>query len=310
METIPGIEALPDPRVRSPVVTWGVFDGVHVGHRKVLDTVAGLARRKGVSSVAVTFDRHPEEVVSGRSVPLLTTLRERLRLIGEIGVDFCVVLGFTRELSGMDAGEFIRTVVAGKLRASGVVLGHDSRFGRGRGGDIGTLIGLARDLGMDVCGCDPVLLDGRPVSSSLIRELLAEGRLDEARRMLGRPPSITGAVVAGRRRGSGLGFPTANLELRGRCVLRRGVYVVEALLDGAAYRGVANVGVRPTFRSEGEDMLEVHMLGYGGGDLYGRTLEVRFLARMRDEKTFEDAETLRGQIERDIAAARGLKRLT
>ncbi len=307
MEILTGLETLPDPRIRAPIVTWGVFDGVHRGHRKVLEAVLGWARRDGVSSVILTFDRHPEEILTGRPVPLLTSLEERLRLIGKLGIDFGLVLNFTPEFSAMTAEEFVRDVVAGRLRASGVVLGHDSRFGRGRGGDFEALSRLGRGLGLEVCDSDPEVVGGRPVSSSLIREAVAAGRLEEARRLLGRPLSTAGPVVRGDRRGSGIGFPTANLELRDGVRPPRGVYAVEALLDGTAYRAVANFGTRPTFRPGGAELLEGHLLDYAGGDLYGRALEVRFLSRIRDERKFPDAGALKEQIGKDIAAARGLR---
>ena len=222
MEILPGLDALPDPRLRSPVVTWGVFDGVHAGHRRVLETLIGWARAEGVSAVVVTFDRHPVEVLRGVSVPLISPLAERLRLLGEKGVDAVLVLNFTKEFARTTADAFIRDVIAGGLRARGVVLGHDSRFGRDRAGDLSTLEALSRDLGLAVKRCDPELFEGRPVSSSLIRELIFAGRLSDARRLLGRPPSVIGTVVRGDRRGASIGIPTASVWSRSpRCAISR-----------------------------------------------------------------------------------------
>jgi riboflavin kinase/FMN adenylyltransferase len=308
METLPGLEALPDPRIRAPVVTWGVFDGVHVGHRKVLGDVLARAARKNASSVVLTFDRHPAEVLTGCPVPLLTSLDDRLRLLGGFGIDFCVVLRFTREFSRKTAEDFVREVVSGALRATGVVLGHDSRFGRDRGGDFEALARLGKDLGLEVCRSDPEWVDGRPVSSSLIREAVAAGRIEEAGRLLGRPFAVVGPVVRGDRRGSGIGFPTANLELGEAVCPSSGVYVADARVDGGVCRAVANLGTRPTFRPGGPELLEVHLLDFPGGDLYGRTIEVRFLARLRDEQKFSGVEDLRRQIERDAEAARSYPR--
>ncbi|MBV8880173.1 MAG: bifunctional riboflavin kinase/FAD synthetase [Planctomycetaceae bacterium] len=304
MEILSGLESLPEPRLRSPIVTWGVFDGVHRGHRRVLSQVLAWARAEGVSSALVTFDRHPEEVLRGRKVPLVTPLGERLRLLGELGLDYCVVLNFTLEFSKTSAEEFIRGIVAGRMKAKGIVLGHDSRFGKDRTGDLDFLTRLGRDVGLEVRHSEPELFEGRPVSSSLIREAVAAGRLEQAAYLLGRPPSVYGTVVRGDRRGSQLGFPTANLELHHAVRPAAGVYAADVPLDGKLYRAVVNIGIRPTFRENGAEAIEAHLLDYGGGDLYGRHLEVRFLARLRDEQKFDGPDSLKRQISADILKAR------
>lgn len=304
MEILSGLESLPDPRLRSPIVTWGVFDGVHRGHRRVIEQVLTWARAGGVSSAVATFDRHPEEVLRGTKVPLVTPLGERLRLIGALGVDFCVVLNFTLEFSKTSADEFIRGIVAGRMGARGIVLGHDSRFGRDRAGDLEFLSRLGRDVGLEVRRSDPELFQGRPVSSSLIREAIFAGRLEDAAFLLGRPPSVIGTVVRGERRGTALGFPTANLELHHAVRPPTGVYAAEVPLEGRIYRAVVNIGTRPTFRQNGSETIEVHLLDYAGGDLYGRIVEVRFLSRIRDERKFDGPEGLKRQIAADIDVAR------
>ena len=304
MEILSGLDSLPDPGLRSPIVTWGVFDGVHRGHRKVIEQVLSWARVEGVSSAVVTFDRHPEEVLRGKKVPLVSPLGERLRLIGALGVDFCLVLNFTLEFSKTTADEFIRGVVAGRMGAKGIVLGHDSRFGRDRTGDLEFLTRLGRDVGLDVRRSDPELFQGRPVSSSLIREAIFAGKLEDATFLLGRPPSVIGTVVRGARRGSTLGFPTANLELHHAVRPPTGVYAAEVPLEGRVHRAVVNIGTRPTFQQNGAEVIEVHLLDYSGGDLYGRVAEVRFLKRIRDEKKFDGPEALKRQISADIDVAR------
>ncbi len=304
MEILSGLAALPDPRLRTPVVTWGVFDGVHLGHRRVLETLVAWARAEGVPSVVVTFDRHPVEVLRGVRVPLISPLGERLRLLGEQGVDAVLVLNFTLEFSKTPAEAFIREVVAGALRARGVVLGHDSRFGKDREGDLATLEAQSRGLGLSVRRCDPEIFEGRPVSSSLVRDLIFAGRLDEARRLLGRSPSVIGTVVRGDRRGSAIGIPTANLELHHAVRPPGGVYAAEVPLDGRLHRAVVNIGTRPTFQEGGVETIEAHLLDYAGGDLYGRVVEVRFLGRLRDEKRFDGVEALKAQIAEDIARAK------
>ena len=306
MEILPGLEALPEPRLRSPIVTWGVFDGVHRGHRRVLSQVLAWARTEGVSSALVTFDRHPEEVLRGIRVPMVTPLGERLRLLGDLGLDFCLVLNFTLEFSKTTAEEFVRDLVAGRMGAKGIVLGHDSRFGKDRAGDIDFLTRLGRDVGLEVRHSEAEIFEGRPVSSSLIREAVLSGRLSQATYLLGRPPSVYGTVVKGDRRGTPLGFPTANLELHHAVRPPGGVYAAEVPLDGRVYRAVVNIGTRPTFRKDGAEVIETHLLDYGGGDLYGRNLEVRFLSRIRDEQKFDGPDSLRKQISSDILKARGI----
>lgn len=304
MEILSGLEAIPDPRLRDPVVTWGVFDGVHRGHRRVLDTVVGWARDKGVPAVVITFDRHPSEVLTGRPVPMVSPLAERLRLISETGIDFCLILNFTLEFSRTSAEAFIRDIVGERLRARGIVLGHDSRFGRDRAGDLEVLESIGRDLGIDVKRCEPDSRNGRPVSSSLVREAILGGRLDEARALLGRSPSVFGTGIPGARRGTGIGFPTANLRLSNAVRPPAGVYAAEVRVGETEYRGVVNVGRRPTFEEGGAEMVEVHLLDYPGGDLYGRVLEVRFLDRVREEKKFDSADALVEQIRRDVEFVR------
>jgi riboflavin kinase/FMN adenylyltransferase len=304
MELLSGPDSLPDPRIQSPVVTWGVFDGVHRGHRRVVTGLLDWARAEGVSSVVLTFDRHPAEVLTGRPMPLISPLGERIRLIGELGVDFLVVLNFTPEFSRLSADEFIRDLVARRLRARGIVLGHDSRFGRDRAGDPAMLAAIGRETGLQVRQAEPEIHEGRPVSSTLVREAVFAGRLDVAAYLLGRAPSLIGTVVRGDRRGSAIGVPTANLELHHSVRPPNGVYAADVALEGRVRRAVVNLGRRPTFKEGGPETIEVHLLDFPARDLYGRVLEVRFLARIRDEMKFDGIDALKARIAKDIEAAR------
>jgi riboflavin kinase/FMN adenylyltransferase len=306
MELLSGPESLPDPRLQSPIVTWGVFDGVHRGHRKVVGQALDWARAEGVSCCVVTFDRHPEEVLSGRRVPLISPLAERQRLLGGLGVDFLLVLNFTLEFSKTSPDAFIRDLVAGRLGARGIVLGHDSRFGRDRAGNLELLERIGLGLGLQVRRSEPELHQGRPVSSTLVRDAVFAGRLDEAAYLLGRAPSVIGSVVRGDRRGTALGIPTANLELHHTVRPPAGVYAAEALLEGRAWNAVVNIGRRPTFKAGEAEVLEVHLLDFPPRDLYGRVLEVRFRSRLRDERAFGGVDALREQIGKDIAGARAV----
>ncbi|MBI2930906.1 MAG: bifunctional riboflavin kinase/FAD synthetase [Planctomycetes bacterium] len=303
-----GLESTPDPRLAGSVVTWGVFDGVHRGHRQVLATLTSWARERGAPAVVVTFDRHPAEVLRGIEVPLVCPLEERLDLIGGCGVDVTLVLSFTKAFAQNTAEGFVAEIIVGRVRAKAILLGHDSHFGKDRAGDYDFLKGIGERLGVEVRACEPLLHRGRPMSSSLVREAVAAGRLDEASELLGRPFSLHGVVVAGDGRGRSIGVPTANLELRHKVRPPGGVYAVWVLTGGGTWPGVANIGTRPTFIAGGSENVEVHLLDYSGEALYGRELEVRFVARLRDERKFAGVEDLRRQIREDIAAARALLR--
>ncbi len=303
MEILSGLASLPDSRLKNSWVTWGVFDGVHRGHQKVIQMLLQLSGEN--PSVVLTFDRHPLEVLQGVSVPLVTPLEERLLLIERLGVDFLLLFPFTREFSQTGAEEFIRNVIVDGIGASGILLGHDSHFGKGRKGDFGYLEKLGRDLGVEVESCQPEAREGRPMSSTLIREKIHAGNMKESTELLGRPFRLDGVVVPGDRRGTGLGFPTANLELKGDLCPPFGVYAVDAVVSGKTYRGAANLGTRPTFYKEGAPaLLEVHLIDYEGGELYGAPMEVRFLRRIRDELKFDSVDDLKERMVSDIAAAR------
>jgi len=287
--------------LRGGVVTWGVFDGVHRGHAKVIDSLTAWAGDLGAPSLVITFDRHPAEVLRGTPVPLVCPLVERVQLIAARRVKAIFVLPFTVEFSHTTAEEFVRDIIHAKLGAAAVLLGHDSHFGKDRQGDLPTLQKLATDLGMQVRACEPERRDGRPLSSSMVRDAVRAGNLAEAAEILGRPFALYGTVVTGEGRGSKIGIPTANVELEHDLRPPRGVYAVEVPVDGYPYVGGANLGLRPTFHPEGaKETLEVHLLDYGGPPLVGRSIEVRLRERVRDEKKFSGPEELVSQIRSDL----------
>lgn len=297
---------LPDRSLVTPVVTWGVFDGVHVAHQKVLRQVVQEAQLRRASSVVITFDRHPQEVLHNRLVPLITTLRDRLALIEAQGIDACVVIEFTRDFAKTTARQFVDEIIKGRLNASFVVLGYDSRFGRDREGDFEMLEKLSRDLGMGVKRCAVELFQGRPVGSSLIRELVSQGQIEAGNRLLGRPYTITGKVVAGDARGKTIGIPTANVEPDQKLWPGFGVYAADCSLGPQRYRAVVNIGRRPTFANATQaPTFEVHLIGYTGPDFYGERLRIDLLYRIRDERKFDSVEHLVRQIREDIERAKG-----
>jgi riboflavin kinase/FMN adenylyltransferase len=303
MRIVRGLESVP-PESRPSAVALGVFDGVHVGHRAILGTALTRARADGLEAVACTFDPHPMEVLQPDRAPRpITTLEERLALIGETGIDTVVVLTFTRELAAVEPEAFVKEVLLERLRAREVVVGYNHRFGRGARGDARLLQELAPRMGFQAHVVPPMTVEGTPVSSSEIRAALQRGDVTRAARDLGRPYSIAGLVTSGAGRGRTLGFPTANIESERPVLVARGVYRGRVLIDDTAHPAVVNVGVRPTF---GETTLavEAHLLDFSG-DLYGRRVRLEFLERLREEMRFSSVEALKAQVARDIESARG-----
>lgn len=300
-----------DPFPPGPPVyaAFGVFDGVHLGHRKVLGDLVAWARSEQGRAVVVTFRRHPHSVISGRRPPFLTALQHRLELFSEIGVDVSVVLAFDEKLAAMEPEDFARELLSGWLGARGVVVGYDQRFGKAGRGDALLMRRMGEELGFEVRQEPPFVIEGRIVSSTAIREAIQRGNLREASLMLGRPVSVLGRVVHGQGKGRDLGCPTANLDLRGELHLPEGVYLGRALLAGREHGAVINIGRRPSFGANGleyidrEPVVEAHLLGFDD-DLYGKEVEVQFLEKLRDEKRFGASEELREQLRRDMRLAR------
>jgi riboflavin kinase/FMN adenylyltransferase len=281
-------------------MTLGVFDGVHIGHQKVLRDLVAWARSTDGEGVVVTFDRHPESVIRHQGPLMITSLRHRLVLFESLGVDVCIVLKFDAALAAMPAETFVREIIHGWVKARGVIWGFDCRFGRGAEGDLRLLERLAPECGFQVCSVEPVKVGGVVVKSTEIREAILRGDLRTAGQMLGRPFSLLGTVVHGDHRGRTLGFPTANLDLHHEARPPRGVYSSRVALDGRDYRAITCVGLRPTFegRTPLREVVETHVLDFDR-DLYGRDIEVRFVGRLRDERKFPSADVLIEQMKRD-----------
>jgi riboflavin kinase / FMN adenylyltransferase len=304
VRTIHGTAGLAPERFRRPVVTIGVFDGVHRGHRVVLARTREMAARVGGEVVVLTFHQHPRAITQGKAPPLVTSLPHRLHLLAREGVDTTVVLRFDEELREMEADRFVDDVLVAGIGVRGVVAGHDTHFGHHRRGDVELLRRVLGPRGIPVEATEPVrLADGTVVSSSAIREAVARGDLALSERLLGRAPALFGTVVHGDGRGRSIGFPTANLDLDGELAPNHGVYGAAVELDGRTWPALVNVGSRPTFHTDGAEVVEVHVLGWSG-DLYGRVLEVFVLGRVRGERRFASVQALQEQIERDAATLR------
>ncbi len=294
-----------EPSPRGSVVSIGVFDGVHRGHRAILEANVARSTELGAEPTVVTFRRHPKRVLLGRAPRMLTTLDHRLELFRRAGIEHAVVLTFDEELRSISAEEFTARHLVKDLGARAFVLGFDSKFGHGRRGTPELLTGL----GHDVHVVDKVVLRDRAVSSTAIREAVELGDLSGAAEMLGRPVSVVGHVVHGEARGRELGFPTANLDLHHELHPPVGVYVcrVEILDEGAheLLGAVANIGYRPTVEGTRPEvpLVEVHLFDFAG-DLYGRRLELQFVQRLRGEKRFDGLDALRAQIEADCRKGR------
>lgn len=297
-------ESLPS---RSAVAV-GVFDGVHLGHQRLLHQLVEMASSLQAVPAIVTFANHPDQLLHGEAPPLLVSVPHRLRLLRRAGVERLVLLTFEPRLQNMTAREFAERVLVKSLRARGLLLGYDSAIGKDRAGTPQAFRELGDELGFEVHTGTPFEVDGQPVSSTAIRRAIAAGDLALAHRYLGRFPGAFGTVVHGDARGKQLGFPTANLVPHPAVLPPPGVYAVEAIVDGTAWPAAANLGTRPTFAGDrAQTLLEVHLLGFEG-DLYGRELEVTFRRLLRPERRFANADELRAQIHRDVAAVRELLR--
>ena len=288
---------------RPTVLTLGVFDGLHLGHQLVMRTVVERARELNAVPTVITFDPHPRAVLHPESAPpLLQTLDQKVEGFGVLGIQQTIVVRFTEEFSMISASDFLRDVVKERLQAKEVYLGKGFAFGHNREGNIDLLTRVGSELGFVAGEVPEICLRGRRVSSSRIRELLAQGKVNLARRMLGRPYGVEGFVERGAERGHQLGFPTANLHPHNRVIPRNGVYVTGTLIEGQWHRSVTNVGVRPTFGVETEPSVETFVMKWVG-DLYGDVVRVRFLRRLRDERKFGSIGELKAQIEKDVARA-------
>jgi riboflavin kinase / FMN adenylyltransferase len=290
------------PYSRNSVITVGTFDGVHLAHQNIISTVVDKAKLRRGKSIIVTFDPHPREVLSNTqsNLGLLTTLDERVELCSKLGVDWFYVINFDHNFSQLSFRAFITQYLVNGLGLDVIIEGYDHHWGRGREGNIESLFQLGNDFGFKVIKVDPFLFDGRPVNSSLIRKSLDNGSIEDAALLLGRPYSIKGKVVAGDRRGHLLGYPTANIELNNvrKLVPKNGIYFVRVALRNVKYFGMASIGERPTFHSDGKRTIEVNILNFNQ-DIYGSEIQIELLKRLRDEIKYDSAEKLIEQMNLD-----------
>jgi riboflavin kinase/FMN adenylyltransferase len=291
------------PTGREPMfATVGNFDGVHLGHRAILKSVVEAAKGRSAPSLLISFEPHPMAVVApSRRPKLIQTRRQKLESLEATGLDGVLLLPFDRELAALTGEEFFGSFLAARIRFASVHVGQTFRFGRARGGDLRLLETIGAEQGFSVVAVPPVTIDGETVSSSAIRAAIEDGNVAKAKAMLGRPFALTGEVVRGEGRGRLLEFPTANLAVENETIPSRGVYITETMAFASRFPSITNVGVRPTFGGTTLSV-ESHLLDVDE-DLYGERIEVRFLARLRDEMKFPGPSELADQIARDQAAA-------
>jgi riboflavin kinase/FMN adenylyltransferase len=303
MTVVYKLEDLRKP-LKNPVLTIGNFDGVHRGHLALFDKVKERAKALDGQSAVMTFEPHPVQVMKPGSGPrLITPTPQKLELIEKAGIEVLLCLRFTKEFAAIGARDFVKDLLVDRIGVKELVVGYDYTFGHNREGNISLLREMGDQLGFVVHLVGPVHVNHTLVSSTSIRNLVQEGRLDEAKVLIGRDYQLQGKVVKGHNRGGRLlGFPTANLQIKDELLPRVGVYAVTVVIDGKMYNGVTSVGYNPTF-GDTPLTVETHVLEFSG-DLLGKTIQLNFLKRLRDEKTFRSIEELSEQISRDIRQAK------
>ncbi|MEA3329028.1 MAG: bifunctional riboflavin kinase/FAD synthetase [Candidatus Omnitrophota bacterium] len=309
MQVIKGLDKI-KRKFKKPIVTIGTFDGVHIGHQKIITEVKKRAELTGGTSVVITFDLHPLRVINFEgSPPLLTSMEHKMKLLDDMGVKKCLLLKFKRDFFTLTPEEFVKKTLVESLKVNEIFLGNNYCFGRGKSGDIKLMQALAEKYSFYLHKMKLIKLNGNIVSSSLIRSFLKQGKLNQAARFLGRPFSILGQVVKGSKRGRLIGYPTANLKPYHEVIPPGGVYAVKVSLGRRLYNAIINIGSRPTFEFiDGENIepiIEVHIFDFNSS-LYGRELEVVFAGKIRNERRFSGKEELIRQIRLDEARARRL----
>jgi riboflavin kinase/FMN adenylyltransferase len=290
---------------RGASVAIGNFDGVHRGHRALIREAKAEARAKRVPSAVMVFEPHPREFFQPNEVQFrLTTLKRKLAIFEKLGLDLVFVEPFDAELAALPAEAFIERVLVAGLGATHVVIGYDFYFGHKRGGNPELMVRAGEELGFGVTVMPPIAEDGEAFSSSAVRLHLAQGDVKGVTHMLGEPWRVSGKVIGGAKRGTGMGFPTANLPMPKGTTLGHGIYAVRAHLDGMAYDAAAYLGTRPTF-DDGQPVLEVFLFDFNG-DIYGREIEIEFVDFIRGDRRFRSVEELVAQMEADIAQAKAV----
>ena len=292
---------------RKVCLAIGMFDGVHLGHQQVLLQAVRAASQNNAISVAITFDQHPANIISqGQAPAIIQTQAQRIRTIELLGIEAILIIKFDQDFSLKTGESFIQELSQGFGSIHSICVGKDFMFGHNRDGNFKSLQRLGQKLGFISYGLPSVMLDGQKISSTRIRTALHEGKLDEAKKMLGRKFSIEGLVIKGDGKGREIGFPTANLDTKGLIIPPNGVYAAHARLNGKSFKSVVNIGIRPTINKTSSLLqVETHLLEFNN-EVYGQVIEIEFISRLRDEILFNSIEELKKQISSDINHAKNL----
>ncbi len=292
---------------KKTIITIGTFDGVHLGHQKILDEVVRRAKATGGRSLVITFDPHPRFVVSPDfNLELLTTTDEKLTILDTTEIDNVLVINFNREFSQMSYGNFIKKIICDEIGVEHIVVGYDHKFGKDRGGDKGKLLEMSGICDFTVSGAEEVKIDGEVISSTKIRNALKNGELEKANKFLGRNYFFSGKVIRGAQRGRELGYPTANIKPDAHKVIpANGVYFVKVFLRDEEYFGLMNIGTRPTFEHLNNPIIETYIFGLNK-NIYSKMVKTEVIKKIRDEVKFVTKEALIRQIEKDIKTAKEL----
>jgi len=281
------------------VVTIGVFDGVHLGHKGVFQELKKAKKDEGAKSVVITFSIHPDKIIQKKEIKLLTTIEHRLKLFKKEGIDYSFVIPFNEDLKSLTPYEFSQKILVQRLKCKCLVMGFDSAIGKNREGSFEELKKIGKELGFKVRKAPPLLFKDIPISSTLIRKSIESGNLGEAWALLGRPFSYFGKVIKGEGRGKKMGFPTANVKPYPEIVLPPfGVYAARTILNNKSWPSVLNLGKRPTFNLE-DVLIEVHLINYDGPDFYGQEIEIFFIEKLRNQMAFSSVEELSLRISQD-----------
>ena len=300
MKIIRGTKNISD-LIPYPVVAIGNFDGVHVGHQILFRKTAQLANENGGTAIAFTFEPHPLKILAPDKVPpLLTTFRKKMELIDECGIELVICADFTRQFSDQHPREFAHDILVKRIQVKEVVVGFDYAFGRGREGTVRYLKQMGEEYGFRTHIIDPIKLNGHLVSSSYVRELVEDGKMEVAGEFLGRYYSIPGPVIEGYKTGQKIGFPTANLDLGlvDKILPKNGVYSCLAVVNNQKLKGMLNIGLNPTVENSSKIKIEVHLFDFNG-NLYGQEIQLQVINRLRDEQKFESTDSLTLQLKKD-----------
>lgn len=302
MKIIQGIQNIQES-ITYPVLAIGNFDGVHLGHQAIFKKVVDRAEEVEGTGIVFTFDPHPRKILlPEKSALLLSTFEQKLEFIEKTGIDIVICADFTPDFAAQTPQEFTKKILVEKINVKEVFAGHDFNFGKGREGTIGYFQQLGKEFGFKVEVLNPVKINGGIVSSSFIRDLIANGQVSKAARYLGRPYSLEGKVVGGCKVGSAIGFPTANIDIHDNLIPHTGVYAVQIVIQKKTFKGVANIGYNPTFKRN-RLSIEVHIFNFAE-NLYNETVRISFIDKIRDETSFPSPDELKMQIQKDIALAK------